>query len=78
MATTYTLILLIVTALLAVFVHGNSSKILFALILIFAVLVGCGVIPSAMVKHLQSYYVAMPEPQWKNKNAIVILGGGLS
>ncbi len=39
-------------------------------------LVGSGLFPSVLLTQLQIPFVDLPEPEWKNQNAIVLLGAG--
>jgi uncharacterized SAM-binding protein YcdF (DUF218 family) len=76
MSTLVILILLIIAALLIYF------RIRIGLIiLVFAIFcfigIGTGLIPAIFLDQLQKPFLNLPKPQWKNNNAIILLGVGV-
>jgi uncharacterized SAM-binding protein YcdF (DUF218 family) len=76
MATSFILILLIITIILLLrkYIKTGTSTLIFTLACFL--LIGDGLVPSLLLKQLQMPFVDMPEPQWGSQNAIVLLGAG--
>lgn len=76
MATLLIAILIIIAIGLTYFKCYRTSVATLMTILVLVIAIGNGFIPSLLLKHLQSSFVDLPEPNWKNKNVIVLLGAG--
>ncbi|MCD2513386.1 YdcF family protein [Comamonas endophytica] len=73
--------LLIILALLGAACMARCRKrmgqMLYALALGLFFAVGCGVVPAWLLQDLQSAYEVKPSHAWGQRNAIVVLGGGM-
>jgi len=76
MTTVFILILLIVAIGLATFRYIKLCMATLVVVFICFILIGNGLIPAILLDQLQYSFVSLPEPHWKNKNAIVLLGAG--
>lgn len=76
-----TLAILIAIAALAtacIAMHWRRlGQALYALAAVLFLAVGCGHLPAWMLDHLQAAYDAKPTQAWAQRNAIVVLGGGM-
>ena len=65
-------ILFLCALLLIAFKYRITLLIAFA----YIAAIGSGLIPDLLLKPLQAPFVDLTTPQWKNNNAIILLGGG--
>ena len=79
MSTLFIFFLLMVTTFFIAVNYRKASIFASAIVLIFFLLIGNGFIPWLLLKYLESPFTTNTknvEVQWKNKNAIVLLGAG--
>ncbi len=76
MATSFILVLLLVTIVFLLVRHIKTGTATLLFTLICFLLIGEGFLPSLLLKRLQMPFVDLPQPRWGNKNAIVLLGAG--
>lgn len=74
-----TLTVLLLLCLLAFLLRRRrpaAARAAVALMVLLIVAVGCGPVPSWLMRGLQGDYAATPAPHWQARNAIVLLGAG--
>ncbi len=76
MITCLLFILLLLAISLLIFKCHKSGVLLSFVMLMGFLLMGNGVIPSIMLKHLQDPFAIETIPVWKSNNTIILLGGG--
>jgi len=76
MATIFILTLFILVIWLLIIKHAKSGLAILILAITSFIAIGSGLLPAILLKQLQIPYTDVPEPLWKNKNAIVLLGAG--
>lgn len=69
-------LLLIISIFMLIFKRRKISMVILLVVLICYCVVGNGLFPSILLNQLQIPFVDLPEPKWKNQNAIVLLGAG--
>ena len=76
MVTLFILVLLIIVTILLFFKRVKSGLTILIFANICFIGIGNGLIPDILLRQLQSPFLNLPYPEWKNKNAIVLLGAG--
>jgi uncharacterized SAM-binding protein YcdF (DUF218 family) len=71
------LILLVVAAVLDRVGLRRSARALFVLTAILTLAIGCGLVPAQMSRNLQSGYPDEAPRPWRQRTAIIVLGGGI-
>lgn len=69
-------VMLLVAVLLYWMRRRWPGHVLLALVVLFFIGIGCGVVPRVMVRDLQADYRPDPPVAWAQRNAIVLLGAG--
>ena len=69
-------ILLIFAFILAFLKRIKSCRTMLLLTLAYVIAIGSGLVPYLLLIPLQAPFVNLAMPQWKQFNAIVLLGGG--
>jgi uncharacterized SAM-binding protein YcdF (DUF218 family) len=74
----FILLALLVVALVVLRIGLRTSfGVLFALIAVATLVIGCGLVPEQMLRNLQAGYADAPPQPWQPRTAIIVLGGGL-
>ncbi len=76
MATLLILILLVFATILIFFKKIRAGIIILVIANLFFIGIGNGFVPELLLRQLQIRFVNLPNPVWKNKNALVLLGAG--
>jgi uncharacterized SAM-binding protein YcdF (DUF218 family) len=69
-------VMLFLATVLAMLGWRRCSHILFGVVLVLFLAIGCGPLPKVLVARLQAPYAARPPLDWAPSNAIVLLTGG--
>lgn len=77
MATLCILILLLIAALLFIAKRRRSGLTVLLFTILCFIGIGNGFVPALLLKQLQAPFLELSLPQWKSKNAIVLLGAGV-
>lgn len=78
MSTLFIAILLIIAVFLALFKCRKSCTGVLLFTLISFLAIGDGLLSFVLTNSLQRPFINLSSPQWKNKNAIVLLGAGVT
>jgi len=78
MATFFLFFLILTAGLLMVLGFRKMSMVVWILLIISFLLIGGGFLPAILAKPLESAYPILNPPQWQKRNAIILLGGGVT